>query len=77
MNVSLTKKQEEYIASQVSGWDYQNASELVREALRLHQLYRNKVLQELQQEIAKGWDNQASSKSVLDIVAEKQERYRK
>jgi len=34
--------------------DYQNASEVVHEALRLHELYRNKVLEELRAEIAKG-----------------------
>jgi antitoxin ParD1/3/4 len=54
MNVSLTKKQEEYISSQIAGGDYQNASELVRDALRLHQIYREKVIADLRKEIQKG-----------------------
>lgn len=61
MNVSLTQKQEGYIADQIASGDYQNASELVRDALRLHQVYRQKVLQELRQEIAAGWDGPDSS----------------
>ena len=55
MNVSLTNKQEQYIASQIESGDFQNASELVRDALRLHQLYRKKVIDELRIEIEKGW----------------------
>lgn len=77
MNVSLTEKQEKYIASQVSGGDYQNASELVRDALRLHQLYREKLIQDLRAEIEKGWNTETSSKSVLDVVAEKRPKYGK
>lgn len=71
MNVSFTEKQEQYIAAQLSSGDYQNASEVVRDALRLHELYRNKVLEELRAEIAKGWDSPASKRSVKDIVAAK------
>jgi len=72
MNVSLTDKQEQYIASQLGAGDYQNASELVRDALRLHELYRHKVIEDLRAEIAKGWDSSLSSKSVSDIIKEKQ-----
>ncbi len=72
MNVSLTEKQEQYIASQLGSGDYQNASELVRDALRLHELYRHKVIEELRVEIEKGWDSSLSSKSVSDIIQEKQ-----
>ncbi|MFT5337037.1 MAG: antitoxin ParD1/3/4 [Sphingobacteriales bacterium] len=43
-NFSLTHKQKEYISGQVKSGDYQNASELVRDALRLHQVYRDKVI---------------------------------
>jgi antitoxin ParD1/3/4 len=68
MNVSLTNKQRDYIASQVESGDYQNASEVVREALRLHELYRCKVIEELRSEIAKGWDGPASQRKVKDIV---------
>lgn len=72
MNVSLTEKQEKYIASQLGSGDYQNASELVRDALRLHEIYRHKVIEDLRAEISKGWDSPLSSKSVSDIIKEKQ-----
>jgi antitoxin ParD1/3/4 len=73
MNVSFTDKQEKYISAQLDSGDYQNASEVVRDALRLHELYRKKVLEELRAEIAKGWDCPISSKSVSDIIKEKQD----
>ena len=72
MNVSFTEKQEQYIAAQLNSGDYQNASEVVRDALRLHALYRQKVIEDLRMEIAKGWDGPTSSKSVSDILKEKQ-----
>ena len=56
MNVSLTKKQEDYIAQEIASGDFQNASELVRDAIRLHQVYRQKVVEDLRQEIQKGLD---------------------
>ena len=42
MNISFTKKQQEYITAQVAQGDYQNASEVVRDALRLHEYYRHR-----------------------------------
>jgi len=71
MNVSFTEKQEQYIAAQLSSGDYQNASEVVRDALRLHAVYRHKVIEDLRMEIAKGWDSESSTKSVSDILKEK------
>lgn len=44
MNVSFTRKQGKYIASQLKTGDYQNASEVVRDALRLHEVYRHRVI---------------------------------
>lgn len=76
MNVSLTEKQEKYIADQIKSGDFQNASELMRDALRLHQYYREKVLNELKIEIEKGWNAPVSTKSVADIVAERKEAYK-
>lgn len=76
MNVSFTEKQEQYIAAQLSSGDYQNASEVVREALRLHELYRNKVLEELREEIVKGWEGSSSKRSVEDIVKAKTKAYK-
>lgn len=77
MNVSFTEKQEKYIAAQLSSGDYQNASEVVRDALRLHELYRNKVLEELRAEIAKGWDSPVSNRSVKDIIVAKAKAHKK
>lgn len=74
MNVSLTNKQEQYIASQIESGDFQNASELVRDALRLHQLYREKVIDELRIEIEKGWDSELSTRSVSDIIVSKSKK---
>ena len=75
MNVSFTEKQEKYIAAQLSSGDYQNASEVVRDALRLHELYRNKVLEELRAEIAKGWDSPTSKRNVQDIIKAKRKAH--
>ena len=75
MNVSLTEKQEKYIAMQIKKGDYQNASELVRDALRLHQIYRNRVIEELRGEIMKGWNSPISSLSIEDIIAKKNKEH--
>ena len=71
MNISFTAKQENYISTQLQSGDFQNASEVVRDALRLHELYRNRVLEELRNEIAKGWDGQVSKRNVTDIIKAK------
>lgn len=71
MNISFTEKQEKYISEQVSAGDYQNASEVVRDALRLHAVYRHRVIEQLRAEVAKGWDGPDSNKSIKDIIAEK------
>jgi len=74
MNISFTGKQEQYIADQLTSGVFQNASEVVRDALRLHQLFRNKVLEELRTEIDKGWDGPTSTRSVKDIIKDKANR---
>jgi antitoxin ParD1/3/4 len=71
MNISFTQKQEEYISSQVKQGDYQNASEVVRDALRLHEIYRHKVIEDLRAEIDKGWKGPTSERSVKDIIKAK------
>lgn len=68
MNISFTDKQQAYITAQVQDGDYQNASEVVRDALRLHQIYRHRVIEELRAEIAKAWDGEASPHNVQDII---------
>jgi antitoxin ParD1/3/4 len=71
MNVSLTKKQEDYISEQIKSGDFQNASELVRDALRLHEVYRHRIIMDLKAEIEKGWEGQNSSKTMDEIIASK------
>jgi len=74
MNVSLTEKQRKYIDEKVKSGDYMNASEVVREALRVHELNQQK-LENLRAEIEKGWDGPVSSKSMEDILKEKKLKY--
>lgn len=71
MNISFTKKQEEYITSQVKSGDYQNNSEVIREALRLHSIYREKLIDDLRKEIDKGLNSGISKRSVKDIIESK------
>lgn len=71
MNISFTEKQQKYITAQIKQGDYQNASEVVRDALRLHEVYRHRVIEELRAEIAKGWSGPASERSVKDIIKAK------
>lgn len=71
MNISFTKQQEEYIATQVKSGEYQNNSEVIRDALRLHTIYRNKVINDLKAEIEKGLESGISKRSVKDIIASK------
>ena len=77
MNVSFTEKQEKYIAKQVKSGDFQNASEVVRDALRLHEVYRHKIIENLRLEIQKGWDSGISDKNVMDIINDKVAQYKK
>ncbi len=71
MNISFTKKQEKYIESQVESGDFKSASEVVRSALRLHEAYRHRVIEELRLEIEKGWSGATSKRKAADIVREK------
>lgn len=74
MNISFTKKQQDYISDQVASGDFQNASEVVRDALRLHEIYRLRVIEELKAEIEKGWSGTSSPRSVKDIIKAKKEK---
>lgn len=74
MNISFTNKQQEYISEQVQSGDFQNASEVVRDALRLHETYRHKIIKELKLEIQKGWNEKDSTRTVKDIIKAKQQR---
>lgn len=75
MNISFTKKQEEYITNQVKSGDYQNNSEVIRDALRLHSIYREKVINDLKREVEKGFSSGYSRRTVQDIIADKKAKY--
>ncbi len=68
MNVSLTEKQVKYISDQINSGDYQNRSEVVRDALRLHEYYRESVIESLKEKIQLGIDSPDSPRNVLDIM---------
>ena len=76
-NVVLTEHQAALVENLVIRGRYQNASEVVRDALRLHEVSRHRVIEELRTEIAKGWDGAISAASVQDIVKQKQQAARK
>jgi len=52
----------------VKSGDYQNNSELVSEAIRLHQIYRERLIIDLQREIEKGLESGYSNNTINDIV---------
>ncbi len=76
MNISFTEKQQKYIASQLESGDFKNASEVVRDALRLHEVYRHRIIEDLRAEIAKGWEGEASSRTPSQIARAKQDALR-
>lgn len=76
MNVSFTDKQLKYIAKLVKMGDYQNGSEVVRDALRMHEAYQAK-LKDLRLEVLKGTESPISTKSVQDIIKGKRVQYEK
>ena len=70
----LCLKQEKYIASQLKSGDFQNASEVVRDALRLHEMFRHRVIEELRAEIAKGWEGETCAGTASEIAKAKAEK---
>jgi antitoxin ParD1/3/4 len=83
MNVSLTPELEAFVRAKVDGGRYNNASEVVRDALRRMEtedrLYEEK-LAALRREVQKGLDDaeagRFSSKSVEEIIEEGKRRRR-
>lgn len=45
--------------------------------LRLHEIDKHKIIEELGFEISKGWDGETSSRSGRDILKDKIESYKK
>ncbi len=75
MNVSFTEKQEKYIKDQIESGDFQNASEVVRDALRLHSIMRERIISDLKREIEKGLNSGISQRTPQQILADKNAAY--
>lgn len=71
MNVSFTEKQAKYIESQLESGDFKNASEVVRDAIRLHQIYREKIIDDLRSEISKAWSSPSTKIKPSEIAKKK------
>jgi antitoxin ParD1/3/4 len=55
----------------VKSGDYLNNSELVREAIRLHQIYRERLIIDLKREIEKGLESGYSNNTINYILKSK------
>jgi len=77
MNISFTEKQEKYIKSQVESGEFQNASEVVRNAIRMQLNYDNFKYEDIKAAIQEGMDSGVSDYTVLDIVKEQRAKYGK
>lgn len=71
MNITIDKKQQDYITNLVKSGEYQNKSQVVRDAIRYHRVYREKLIKDLRKEIRKGWEGPISARTVKDIIASK------
>lgn len=70
MNINFTEKQENYIRSLVESGDYQNASEVVRDALRDHEIRHRIEFEKLREELIRAWDSPISPRRIEDIIAD-------
>ena len=75
MNISFTEKQEKYIRDKVKSGDFQNASEVVRNALRMVATYEERMVSELKAAIDLGWDDAGTSSTATDIAKEQEAKY--
>ena len=77
MNFSLGKKLEDYVAEQISNGLYNNASEVVRDALRLHEEHHLK-LETLRRDIRLGIQSvkagHVSRASAEQVIAKAKQR---
>jgi antitoxin ParD1/3/4 len=77
MNFSLGKKLEDYVAEQIEHGLYNNASEVVRDALRLHEEHHLK-LESLRRDIQLGMQSVKSGKvsraSADEVIAKAKQR---
>lgn len=72
MNISFTKRQIKYITRQVALGEYQNNSEVIRDALHLQGIYREKVIKDLRREIELDWDGPDCPMTMGQIIESKE-----
>jgi antitoxin ParD1/3/4 len=78
MHISLTPKLEEFVKAKVAAGMYNNASEVIREALRFMEAHEDLVYQikldRLRREVAKGAEQAErgmfSTRNVQDIISD-------
>ncbi|TLF44577.1 type II toxin-antitoxin system ParD family antitoxin [Maribacter aurantiacus] len=71
MKITINKKQQDYITNLIKSGEYQNKSEVVRDAVRLHRIHRETLIKNLRKEIKKGWEGPDSEKTIKAIIASK------
>ena len=59
---------EEYIDGLVASGEYLNSREVIKDALSLHQRYRERAIEDLRKEIALGWDGPDSAMTMDEII---------
>ncbi|QFT68624.1 type II toxin-antitoxin system ParD family antitoxin [Labrenzia sp. ac12] len=77
MNFSLGKKLEEYVAEQIASGPYNNASEVVRDALRLHEEHYLKLevlRRDVQQGVQSVKSGRVSRASADEVIAKAKQR---
>ena len=74
-SITVTDRQEQWIRAQVASGEYGNDSEYVRDLIRRDREQRARLL-ELKEAIQEGLNNGVSDKTVKEIWAEAEQRYR-
>ena len=74
-SITVTDRQEQWIRAQVASGDYGNDSEYFRDLIRRDQ-ERNAQFRALKQAIQEGLESGAGDKTVREIWAEAEQRYK-
>ena len=74
MKISFTNKQKKYINYLLDTGEFKNASEVIRDALSLHQNFRLRLIEDLKKEIAMGWSGATGIRTPTQIAQDKLDR---
>ena len=74
--ITLTEKQDEWVKAQIANGDYTNDSEYFRDLVRRHQEQEAR-LRKLKEAIQEGLNSGVSEKTVGELWAEAEARYKK